>query len=200
MAINMARSHAEVVPASVWDDADIKSWWSDHADVTVRLIRSIAAACAAVPVLNSWYHSQAETLQSLGRIDLGIAVDLEDGLIVPVLRDIANQHAEALRGNLERLKVAVRARSVATADLRGPTITLSNFGMSGARQATLVVMPPQVVILGAGRIVLKPVPLLTAVAFNHTLPLSLTFDHRVVTGGEAARFLKAAIDDLERPE
>lgn len=198
LAVNMTRSHAEVVPATVWDEADIELWWAEHADVTVRLIRSIAVACAAIPILNSWYDSSAETLQTFARIDLGIAVDLEGGLIVPVLRDVANQDAATLRRKLDELKAAVRARSVTVADLRGPTITLSNYGMFVGRLAALVVVPPQVAIIGAGRITLQAVPLAKALAFNHRLPLSLTFDHRVVTGGEAARFLKAAIDDLER--
>jgi pyruvate dehydrogenase E2 component (dihydrolipoamide acetyltransferase) len=198
MAINMTKSHAEVVPATVWDEADIEPWWSEHVDVTVRLVRSIAAACAAIPLLNSWYDSAAETLQTFLHVDLGIAVDLEGGLIVPVLRDVAQQDAAALRRNLDTLKAAVRTRSVAVADLRGPTITLSNYGMFIGRLAALVVLPPQVAIIGAGRITLQAVPQGKALAFNHRLPLSLTFDHRVVTGGEAARFLKVAIDDLEQ--
>ncbi len=198
MAVNMTKSLAEVVPATVWDEADIEPWWTEHADVTVRLVRSIAVACAASPILNSWYDSAAETLQTFGRIDLGIAVDLEGGLIVPVLRDVANRDAAMLRRDLDELKIAARTRSATVADLRGPTIALSNFGMFAGRLAALVVVPPQVAIVGAGRITPQAVPQGKALAFHHLLPISLTFDHRVVTGGEAARFLKAAIDDLQR--
>ena len=83
--------------------------------------------------------------------------------------------------------------------LRGQTITLSNFGMLGGRHAALVVIPPQVAILGAGR-----APMVVALEGRGpeprtVLPLSLTFDHRAVTGGEAARFLAAVIADLEAP-
>ena len=133
------------------------------------------------------------------QIDLGIAVDTEDGLIVPVLRDIASRDNAVLRADIEALKEAARSRSIAPADLRGPTLTLSNFGMLAGRQATLVIVPPQVAILGAGRIGLVAVPGVSGPQFHHTLPLSLTFDHRVVTGGEAARFMRVLIEDLQAP-
>ncbi len=196
MAINMAKAHAEVVPATVWDEADIGSWWSEQGDVTVRLVRAIAAACAAVPILNSWYDGRAMTLETLDRIDLGIAVDFAGGLIVPVVRDAGRCEPAALRVEVDRLKTAARARSVAVADLRNPTITLSNYGMVAGRQAALVVLPPQVAIIGAGRIFQQAVP--HGGPFTHLLPLSLTFDHRVATGGEAGRFLRAMIDDLQK--
>ncbi len=199
MAVNMARAHAQVVPASVWDDADIEAWWSEHCDVTSRLIRAIAAACAAEPILNSWFDAVAMTLQTHRFIDLGVAVDLEGGLIVPVLRDIAGKGPETLRQDLDRLKVAVRARSVPIADLRNPTITLSNFGTMAGRHAALVVVPPQVAIIGSGKASYQAAPQDSGVVFRHRLPLSLTFDHRAVTGGEAARFLEAMIGDLQKP-
>ena len=90
------------------------------------------------------------------------------------------------------------ARSVPPEKLRGATITLSNFGMSGGRFANLVVVPPQVAIIGAGRITQRAVAHRGQPAVRRVLPLSLTFDHRVVTGGEAARFLVALKSNLER--
>jgi pyruvate dehydrogenase E2 component (dihydrolipoamide acetyltransferase) len=197
MAVNMVRSHAEVVPATVWDEADVETWWSKQADITVRVIRAIAAACAAEPILNSWYDGNAMTLQTHRKIDLGVAVDLEGGLIVPVLRDVTGKDAAALRRDLNALKAAVRDRSLPAADLRNPTITLSNFGMMAGRYAALVVVPPQVAIVGAGKITPQAVPGDQGAVFRRRLPLSVTFDHRIVTGGEAGRFLKAMIDDLE---
>ena len=83
-------------------------------------------------------------------------------------------------------------------ELRGPTITLSNFGTIAGRHAALVVVPPQVAILGAGRIVERPVRSGQGLALHRMLPLSLTFDHRAVTGGDAARFLRAVMADLEK--
>ena len=199
MAQNMARSHAEIVPATVSDEADIEAW-RPGADVTIRLVRAIAAACRALPALNAWYDGKAMERRLLPQIDLGIAVDTPDGLFVPVLRNIGGRDAADLRGGLERMKADVRARTVPVAELRGQTITLSNFGMFGGHFANLVIVPPQVAILGAGRIAARPVAVDGQLAPHRLLPLSLTFDHRAVTGGEAARFLAAAIADLARPE
>jgi pyruvate dehydrogenase E2 component (dihydrolipoamide acetyltransferase) len=200
MAINMAKAHAEVVPATVWDEADVGSWWTGQgdSDMTIRLVRAVAAGCAAEPILNSWYDGKAMSLQTFGRLDLGIAVDTEGGLIVPVVRDADKREPSVLRAEVDRLKTAARARSVSLADLRNPTLTLSNFGMMAGLQAALIVVPPQVAIVGAGRIFQQAVPRDTSFTFTHVLPLSLTFDHRVATGGEAGRFLKAMIDDLQK--
>ena len=119
---------------------------------------------------------------------------------MPVLRDVATRDAADLRRGIEAMKKDLRARSVPIAELRGQTITLSNFGMFAGRFAALVIVPPQVAILGAGRITKRVVFGDGKPAAHRMLPLSLTFDHRAVTGGEAARFLKAAIEELERPE
>ena len=75
MAINMARAHAEVVPATLWDHADVEPWWSPQADVSVRLVRAIGIACRAVPALNARYDSKRMVRQLMPRVDLGIAVD-----------------------------------------------------------------------------------------------------------------------------
>jgi pyruvate dehydrogenase E2 component (dihydrolipoamide acetyltransferase) len=85
-----------------------------------------------------------------------------------------------------------------SAELRGATITLSNFGMIGGRFANLVIVPPQVAIVGAGRISQRVIAHRGQPAVRRALPLSLTFDHRIVTGGEATRFLVALKSDLER--
>ncbi len=199
MAVNMARSHAEIVPATVSDEVDIAAW-TPQSDVTIRLIRAIAVGSAASPGLNAWYDGRTMERRLLKQIDLGLAVDTEDGLFVPVLRDIGERDAADLRRGIEAMKKDVRARTVPVAELRGQTITLSNFGMFAGRFAALVIVPPQVAILGAGRITERPVVAEGKLAAHRILPLSLTFDHRGVTGGEAARFLKAAIEDLEKPE
>ena len=103
-----------------------------------------------------------------------------------------------LAASLDRLKADVRRRTVPPAALRGQTITLSNFGALGGRYGALAIVPPQVAILGAGRRSPRVVAADGVPAVHDGLPLSLTFDHRVVTGGEAARFLAAVIADLER--
>jgi 2-oxoisovalerate dehydrogenase E2 component (dihydrolipoyl transacylase) len=199
MAVNMARSHAEVVPATVSDEADIDAW-PPRTDITIRLVRAIVAGCVASPGLNAWFDGRSMERRLLKQIDLGLAVDTEDGLFVPVLRNVANRDPTDLRRGIEAMKRDVRARSVPVAELRGQTITLSNFGMFAGRFAALVIVPPQVAILGAGRMTPQAVVADGKLVSHRILPLSLTFDHRAVTGGEAARFLRAAIEDLERPE
>ena len=197
MAQRMTTAHAEIVPAGVTDEADIDDWRTGE-DVTIRLVRAIAAACKAEPALNAWYNSGAGERRLIERIDLGIAVDTGGGLIVPVLRNVAERDVSDLRTGLDRMRADAVARSIPPAELRGATITLSNFGMIGGRFASLIVVPPQVAIIGAGRITQGVVAYRGQPAVRRVLPLSLTFDHRVVTGGEAARFLVALKADLEQ--
>ncbi|MDH2353631.1 dihydrolipoamide acetyltransferase family protein [Bradyrhizobium sp. SSUT18] len=197
MAQRMAASHAEIVPATVTDEADIDDWRQGE-DVTIRLARAIAAACKAAPALNAWYNSGTGDRRLIDRVDLGIAVDTEGGLIVPVLRNVAAREVSDLRAGLDRLRADAIARAIPPEELRGATITLSNFGMIGGRFANLIIVPPQAAIVGAGRISERAVAHRGQLAVRRLLPLSLTFDHRVVTGGEAARFLVALKSDIER--
>jgi pyruvate dehydrogenase E2 component (dihydrolipoamide acetyltransferase) len=199
MAANMARSHAEVVPATVTDEADIEGW-RDHGDPTIRLIRAIGVACKAEPSLNAWFDGHLPARRVHTRVDLAIAVDTPDGLFAPVMRDVTSRSAADLRRGLEVLKRDVKARSIPVEELRGATISLSNFGMIAGRHAELVVVPPQVAIVGAGKIGPRVVAIGGKPELRRILPLSLTFDHRAATGGEAARFLAALIADLERNE
>lgn len=200
MAQSMSRSRDAIAPATIYDQVDIEAWWASDHDVTTRLIKAIVAACAAVPVLNAWYDDAAGTIQKLPRVDLGMAVDTPDGLIVPVIRDAGGRDVAGLRADVNALKTAARNRTIAIESLRNPTITLSNFGMLAGRFAALVIVPPQVAIVGAGKIVLEAVPIDGGgVAFHHFLPLSVTIDHRVATGGDGARFMSALITSLARP-
>jgi pyruvate dehydrogenase E2 component (dihydrolipoamide acetyltransferase) len=198
MAVNLSRAHAEVVGVSIHDDADIQGWASD-ADVTLRLIRALVAGCAREPALNAWYDAHAVGRRVLKAIHVGIAVDTTDGLFVPILRDVAGRPPEDLRAALDKIKADVRSRSIPPAELRGHTILLSNFGTFAGRYATPVVLPPTVAILGAGKAHDAVVAVDGVPAVHRILPLSLTFDHRAVTGGEAARFLGAVLEDLEKP-
>lgn len=198
MAQKMQQSHAEVAPASIHDEADVESW-IHTGDVTVRLIRAIVAACHVSPVMNAWYSAQDMTLRIRKPIDLGIAVNTEDGLFVAVMRNVHEREDADLREGLEELKRCVAAREIPLEDMRGATITLSNFGVFGVgRAANLVIVPPQVAIVGAGAIKPRAIVRDGKLVARHTLPLSVTFDHRAATGNEAAQFLKALIGDLER--
>ncbi|NQV55679.1 MAG: 2-oxo acid dehydrogenase subunit E2 [Rhodospirillales bacterium] len=195
MAIRMAQSHAEVVPATIHDEVDIEAW-DDDTNVTIRLAQAIGHACRLEPALNAWFDSNEMGRRFNEKVNLGIAVNTEDGLFVPVLCDVAKRDAADLREGLKRLKADVRARSIPATELRGQTITLSNFGMIAGRHVAMVVVPPQVAIIGAGRIEPRVVAFEGQPAIRKMLPLSLTFDHRAVTGSEAAKFMAAMINNL----
>jgi 2-oxoisovalerate dehydrogenase E2 component (dihydrolipoyl transacylase) len=196
MDANMARAHAEVVPATVTDEADIDDWPADT-DVTVRLVRAVAAACEREPALNAAYLGRDRGRRMHDRVDVGIAVDTPDGLFVPVLRDVAHRTAGDLRRGIDAMRADIEARTVPPEHLRGATISLSNFGAFGGRHAALVVVPPQVAIVGAGRSYDAVVARDGRPTVRRVLPIALTFDHRVVMGGEATRFLVALRADLE---
>ncbi len=195
MARNMTMACAEVAPATLNDDADIGDWDDDQA-VTLRLVRAIVAGCRAEPCLNAWYDSHSVGRRVLKKIHLGLAVDTPEGLFVPVLHDVGERTPDDLEKGLDRLKADVRARTIPPEELRGYTIILSNFGTIAGRYASPIVQPPTVAILGAGVIRDQVLAKAGAPAVRKVLPLSLTFDHRVVTGGEAARFLRAVMEDL----
>jgi len=195
MAKNMAKAHAEVVGVTIYDDADIHAWKKGE-DPTMRLVRAIGIASAAEPNLNSWFDGENLALRLIDRVDLGIAVDTPDGLFVPVLRDVTGRSAEDLRQGLNNLREAVRSRKIPPKEMTGATITLSNFGTIAGRYANPVIMPPTVAILGAGRLREEVLAVKGKAAVHRVMPLSLTFDHRAVTGGEAARFLAAVMEDL----
>ncbi len=198
MALAMSQAHSQVVPVTLIDDADIARW-NVKQDISIRLIRAIIAGCKAETSLNAWYDSHAVGRTLLNKINIGVAVDTDQGLFVPVLRDVANRKVADLRNGLDAMKKAVRNRSIPPEELRGASITLSNFGKFAGRYANPIVIPPTVSILAAGKIHPEMVAETNGSAQVHNkLPLSLTFDHRTVTGGEAARFLAAAINDLEK--
>jgi pyruvate dehydrogenase E2 component (dihydrolipoamide acetyltransferase) len=197
MAQSMALAHAEAAAVTVVDDADIEAW-DAGSRILPRLVRALIAGVRAEPGLNAWYDGKAIGRHVIEKIDLGVAVDSPDGLFVPVLRDVAALAAERLDAALAALVEATQARRVPPEDLRGATITLSNFGAIAGRYASPVVVPPTVAILGAGRVRDEVVARGRQPVVRRILPLSLSFDHRCVTGGEAARFLAAVISDLER--
>jgi pyruvate dehydrogenase E2 component (dihydrolipoamide acetyltransferase) len=198
MAQSMAASRDNVMGCTLFDDADLHGWLPEQ-DITSRILRAIAEGCSAEPGLNAWFDGESLTRQVLSQIDVAIAVDTSEGLIVPVIRNIRNRPVAELRQDLDRLKRATHQRSVRAEDLRNFTFMLSNFGMIAGRYATPVVVPPAVAILGCGRLSHDVIAIQTDRIEAHLrMPLSLTFDHRCVTGGEAARFLAAVIRDLQK--
>jgi 2-oxoisovalerate dehydrogenase E2 component (dihydrolipoyl transacylase) len=192
MAKAMAQAGRHVVRATVTAEADVSNWQPGE-DIMVRLVRAITAACARSPMLNAWFDGEALSLKQQEDVDLGIAMDTPDGLFVPVLRNANHLEQNEIRAALDDLKRQVSARSITPTGMEGASITLSNFGSLGGIFAELVVMPPQVAILGAGRIQRRS-------GNKARMPLSLSFDHRAITGGEAMQFLNAVIGSLESNE
>ena len=199
MAQSMTLAHAEVASATLMDDADINAWPAGT-NIMLRLIRALVAACRAEPSLNAWYDSQAVGRRLLKNVDIGIAVDTPDGLLVPVLRNVETRAPDELKAALTKLIQDTRERKVPPEDLRANTITLSNFGPIAGRYASPIVLPPTVAIVGAGSVRKEVVAVDDKPAVHRVLPLSVTFDHRAVTGGEAGRFMAAMITDLQRPD
>ncbi len=198
MARVMADAHAQVVPTTLVDDADLHQWIGKQ-DITARLIRSIVTASKTVPALNAWFDGKNLTRTLHPHVDIGIAVDTDDGLFVPVLRNADVLDAAGIRAAIGRLRAQVEDRSIPASELAGYTISLSNFGMFAGRYASPVVVPPCVAIVGAGKLSHDVVAVMGGIEVHRRMPISLTFDHRACTGGEAARFLKALLDDLALP-
>ncbi|MFT3761141.1 MAG: dihydrolipoamide acetyltransferase family protein [Pseudoxanthomonas sp.] len=199
MARVMADAHAQVVPTTLVDDADLHAWIGRQ-DITARLIRAIVAACKAVPALNAWFDGADLTRTLHPHVDIGIAVDTDDGLFVPALRNADMLDGNGVRAAIKRLRAQVEDRSIPPSELSGYTISLSNFGMFAGRYATPVVVPPCVAIIGAGKLSHDVVAVMGGIEVHRRMPISLTFDHRACTGGEAARFLAALLDDLAQPQ
>jgi 2-oxoisovalerate dehydrogenase E2 component (dihydrolipoyl transacylase) len=198
MARVMADAHAQVVPTTLVDDADLHAWIGKQ-DITARLIRAIVFACKTAPALNAWFDGKNLTRTLHPHVDIGIAVDTDDGLFVPALRNADVLDAAGVRAAIKRLRTQVEDRSIPASELSGYTISLSNFGMFAGRYATPVVVPPTVAIVGAGKLSHDVVAVIGGIEVHRRMPLSVTFDHRAATGGEAARFLKAMLDDLGLP-
>jgi pyruvate dehydrogenase E2 component (dihydrolipoamide acetyltransferase) len=199
MAQSMTRSRDEIALCTIFDDADINEWLNKR-DFTPRILRATVAGSIAEPALNGFYDAENVSRQLESRVDIAMAVDTEDGLIVPVIRGVERMELDEIRAAVAELKEATQNRTVAPQDMVNYTITLSNFGMLAGRYATPVMVPPTVAIVGTGKLQHDVVAVMGGIEVHRRIPLSLSFDHRCVTGGEAARFLAAMIEDLEKPQ
>ena len=197
MANTMAQSHAEVVPVTLFDDADIHHW-SKGEDITVRLIQAITEACQTEPALNAWFDGSSLSREVFDTVHLGLAVDSDEGLFVPVIRNAEKQNAKQLRSQINDFRAAVKERSLPPSEMMGATITLSNFGVFAGKYATPIVVPPMVCIIGIGQLREQIVSVDGKAVSHKMLPISLTFDHRAATGGEATRFLHTLISHLKK--
>ena len=198
MAQAMTQSHQHIPAVTLVDDALIDEWPANE-DITLRLLHALIAACQEVPMLNAWFDEENLSIQTFSDINIGVAVNTKDGLFVPVLHQSQTLTTEQIRGQLDEMIEAVTRRTIKPQKLLGATISLSNFGTLSGRYATPMIVPPQVAILGVGKIRQQAIVKNNALAIGKIVPLSLSFDHRVATGGDAATFLNTVIAQLQKP-
>jgi pyruvate dehydrogenase E2 component (dihydrolipoamide acetyltransferase) len=179
------------------------------------VLKAVVAGLREYPVLNTSLDEEAEEVVYKHYYDVGVATATEAGLMVPVVRDVDEQDILDLAAQVNDLVEKARDRSIAREEMQGGTFTITNFGAIGGEYATPIINYPETAILGLGSIEQRPVVVdggttsssrgasgATAggeVEARHTLPLSLSIDHRVIDGADAARFVNTVIEYLENP-
>jgi pyruvate dehydrogenase E2 component (dihydrolipoamide acetyltransferase) len=206
IAERMAQSHRDTAPVTLTSEADAtamvqlrRQLAGDGVAVSYNdlLLVALAHALREHPRLNA---SLAEgAIKIWDRIDIGLAVDTERGLLAPVVRDVSSKGLSQLAEETRALAERARAGRCAPEELNGSTFTLTNLGMFGIDAFTPIINLPECAILGVGRIKEQPMIVEGQVAIRQTVWLSLTFDHRLVDGGPAARFLQRVVQLVERP-
>ena len=142
-------------------------------------------------------HGQMKVLCRKNYINIGIAVSLEDGLIVPVIKDADKKGLLQLSKDIQDIALRARDKKLNLEDVQGGTFTITNYGLNGSLFGTPVILLPQVAILGVGAVVKRPVVIDDAIAIRSMMYLSLSFDHRVMDGANADVFLHKVKDILE---
>jgi len=203
----MLQSHLEIPPVTIQGKADVTEMLSmrerinagAEAKVTINdmVLRAVARALAAHPRVNSVLDGNDVVCRKA--IDIGLAVATPQGLVVPVVRGADRLPLAALAARTRELAAKAREKSLSQADFEGGTFTVSNVGMYGVTAFTPIINQPQAAILGVCAIEEELHLAGGAVAARKRLGLSLTFDHRILDGAEAAQFLKGLIDVLENP-
>ena len=205
----MVEAATTAVPITAIDEVDISELlvWRTRgnaaADVHLTLLpfimKAVVAGLQQHPELNASLADDQQHLVVKRYYHLGIATDTPEGLIVPVVRDVDRKSVLALATELQNLADLAKTRRIPLADLRGGTFTITNYGAVGGIFATPMLHLPQVAILGVGRFMQKPIAHEGTIALRTILPLSLTFDHRVLDGGGAQRFLNTVMACLADP-
>jgi pyruvate/2-oxoglutarate dehydrogenase complex dihydrolipoamide acyltransferase (E2) component len=195
IAEHMARAHREV-PSVTWvEECDFSR--VDLKQLVPLVLQACAQALQEFPELNA--RLEGDTIVYLDRYDIGVAVQTDQGLVVPVVRDCAGRPLDELRADVDRLAEAARAGTLKPAELRGSTFTVTSAGKLAGLFQTPIVNHPEVAILSVGRIAERPVVRGGQLAAAPVGSIALTFDHRVVDGARAAAFGLAVIQRLEKP-
>ena len=212
IAAKMHESWTTCPRVTNFDDADVTelerlrvSSKDDYAKKGIKLtslpfvIKAVASALKHHPMINASLDPEGEQIIFKEYVNIGIAVDTERGLVVPSLRGTDELSIPDIARALAQLSENVRDGSFSVADLQGSTFTISNLGAIGGTYSTPIINTPEVAILLVGRSRKMPVVIDDEIAARLMMPLSLTYDHRLVDGATAARFLNDVIDYLEAP-
>ena len=213
-AANLHRSWLNVPHVTQHDEADItdlEAFRRAHLDearergvrltLLAFLMKAVAASLAEFPEMNSSLAPDGESLILKRYFHLGVAVDTPDGLVVPVVRDVERKSVYELAGELGEVSGRARERKLRPADIQGASFTISSLGGIGGTAFTPIVNAPEVGILGVSRAVRRPVYIGAGLAPRLMLPVSLSYDHRVIDGASAVRFtthLCSALADIRR--
>lgn len=207
IAANMAESWSNVPHVTTFDEVDatrllaIRSGLTRRHDRKVPLealvVKAVTPVLAAYPEFNSTL--EGNELVVHGRMDIGVAVDTPDGLLVAVIRNADRRLVLGLADEVTRLGTGAKNRRLGVEELSGQTFTVSNIGAVGGGFGTPIVPPGTTAILSVGRAVDKPVAREGRVEIAPLLPLSLSYDHRVIDGGLGRRFMAMLIENLEEP-
>ena len=206
----MVEAATTAVPITAIDEVDISElldWRTRsnaaaggvHLTLLPFIMKAVVAGLQQNPELNASLADDQQHLVVKRYYHIGIATDTPEGLIVPVVRDVDRKSVLALATELQNLADLAKTRRIPLADLRGGTFTITNYGAVGGIFATPMLHLPQVAILGVGRFMQKPTAHEGTIALRTILPLSLTFDHRVLDGAAAQRFLNAVMACLADP-
>jgi pyruvate/2-oxoglutarate dehydrogenase complex dihydrolipoamide acyltransferase (E2) component len=184
IAEHMARAHREVPPVTWVEECDFTE--IDLGLLVPITLRACALSLKEFPELNA--RLEGEEIVYLDRYDLGVAVQTEQGLVVPVVRDCDSRPLEELGDEVARLAEAARAGKLAPEELRGSTFTVTSAGKLGGLLQTPIVNHPEVAILSIGRVAPRPVVREGEIVVRQIGYVAVTFDHRVVDGARAAEF------------
>lgn len=166
----------------------------DGPSVTDVLLRALSETLAAHPSFNATFEDGTHHIYE--EHNIGVAVDIGDGLVTPVIGDVASRSLEEIASRRQELTGRVKNGEYTMSTFKGGTFTVSNLGTLGIDSFTPVINPPEVAILGVGRTTERAVPDGDGVAFRTEMTLDLSFDHRVVDGADAARFLETLAEQL----
>ena len=165
--------------------------------LTPLILKAVAATLKEHPMFNSSLDEAANEIILKEYIHIGIAVDTDQGLMVPVIRDVDKKSILDLAKEVEQLAAKARDRKISLEEMKGGTFTISNQGAIGGGHFTPIVNKPEVAILGLGRGAMKPVVRGDKIEARMMTPLALSYDHRIIDGGAAARFMVDLVKSLE---